>query len=199
MKCAAAVASVALVTSFVGVPSAAAGSDNSTHEPSVMPAYMSDSKGRVIGPLVAPVSTSTLPAAQAALWRSPWGNIKVQFRASKPAATAEFSYLAGPSIHFASMDCTGPAYVSDAELWPFVPGFSRAFVADDVSGTQAAPGATIGTVYLVSGTVETITPRSLRSPLGFFCDATTGAPARMFKVQAVGRFSDHFVAPFIVK
>ncbi len=199
MKCAAAAVFVALVSSFPGVSSAASGSNKPSNDPTVVPAYMADSKGRVIGPLVAPVSMSTLPAAQAALWRSPWGNIKVQFRASGPAATSEFSYLVGPSIYFASMNCTGPAYVFDGELWSFVPGFSRAFVADDAAGTQAAPEATIGTVYLVSNTAETVTPRSLRSPLGLSCDAMAGAAAQMFRLQAVGRFSDHFVAPYLVK
>jgi len=167
--------------------------------PSVTPAYVSDSRGRVIGPLVAPTSTPTMAAALAALWRSPWGNIKVQFLASDPAESSAFGYLASPPIYFTSIDCAGPGYVMDADLMPFVPGFSRAFVADDVAGTFTAPGPTVGTVYQVATTGELIAPRGVRRQLGLSCIAMSGTPVQMFKLKALGRFDEHFVGPFVVK
>ena len=199
MKCAAVAVIVLLVVAAQEMSLAAPGGDGPSNNPSVMPAYMSDSQGRVMGPIIAPASTAKVPAAQAALWRSPWGNIKVQFRASGAGATPEFSYLAGPSLYFASIDCTGPAYALEADLWPFVPGYSRAFVADDVGGTYAAPGPTIGTVYLVGSTSETITARGVRGHLGLSCDAMMGTPSQMFKLQAVGHLRDFFVGPYLVK
>jgi hypothetical protein len=198
VKCAVAVIALVVIAA-PGMSLAAPGGDGPSNNPSVIPAYMSDSQGRVMGPLVAPASTAKVPAAQAVLWRSPWGNIKVQFRASGPGATPELSYLAAPSLYFASRVCTGPAYVLEADLWSFVPGFSRAFVADDVGGTYAAPGPTIGTVYLVGSTSETITPRGVRSQFGHFCDAMLGMPIQMFKLQAVGHLGDFFVGPYLVK
>jgi hypothetical protein len=199
MKCAAVAAIVVLVIVTPTMSLGAPGGDGPSSNPSVSPAYMSDSQGRVMGPLVAPASTAKVPAAQAVLWRSPWGHIKVQFRASGPGATPEFSYLVGPLLYFASIDCTGPAYVAEADLWPFVPGYSRAFVADDVDGTYATPGATIGTVYLIGSARETITARGVRSYLGLSCDAMIGTPSPMFRLQPVGHLRDFFVGPYLVK
>jgi hypothetical protein len=199
MKCTAIGVMLVTVVASTGALSAAPGASDPSLAPSMTPAYMADGKGRAIGPLVAPASTAKLPVAEAALWRSPWGSIKVQFRASGPGATAALFYLAGPPIYFASTDCTGPAYVADADLWPFVPGYSRAFVADDVGGTHAAPGPTIGTVYRVGSAGETVTPRGVRSQFGLSCDGMAGTPGPMFKLEAVGRFGDFFVGPYLVK
>jgi hypothetical protein len=70
-------------------------------QPSVAPATLTDASGVVIGPVV----PTTDPNNIGALWRSPYGTVRLAF-------SPDGYWQSNRTLFFASTDCTGPLYVA---------------------------------------------------------------------------------------
>jgi hypothetical protein len=153
-------------------------------QPAVAPATVVDGKGVVVGPVV----PTTDPNNFGALWRSPYGTIRLAF------STEGYS-VSTRTLFFASEDCTGPMYVAAGappDVWNET--------IDVVVAPRPSSGPDAGSIWpgglFRFGDELTITPYSRYRIFGA-CEAWSPAPLLVSTLVPVAPLG--FVTPVKVR